>query len=311
MRIFALWVAAAVIAVSPAFAWSDGGHQVSGVIAARVLDAASRDKVVALLREHPYYTQDFAAKPADADEVEWLFARAAIWSDIARDYEGQDHPTWHYINVPLKLPGTDTIEWTQNVQREWTPQMDAGNLNIVQALAKAEADVANVALPAADRAVALCWLFHLVGDLHQPCHAVALVTATRFPEGDRGGNLIPIKGEDNLHAYWDGLLGSGEKWDKVTNRAKELMTLDDFRIAAERAHKELNTEQWLQESIGVAREYAYTIGLREHVLRHEASATLPPKKLNYQYRFQSRDAAYTRVAQAGYRLAGVLAELAK
>ena len=56
----------------------------------------------------------------------------------------------------------------------------------------------------------LGWLLHLVGDLHQPMHAVNGISAT-LPEGDRGGNLVEIKGATDgaseLHAFWDEVLG--------------------------------------------------------------------------------------------------------
>jgi S1/P1 Nuclease len=52
---------------------------------------------------------------------------------------------------------------------------------------------------------------HLVGDIHQPLHCVAL-KSTEYPEGDRGGNSIRIRiasSPTNLHSFWDGLLGRG------------------------------------------------------------------------------------------------------
>ena len=35
------------------------------------------------------------------------------------------------------------------------------------------------------KAVALAWLFHLVGDIHQPLHTAQLFTV-EYPKGDRG-----------------------------------------------------------------------------------------------------------------------------
>jgi hypothetical protein len=305
------FLTAALLAVAPgAHAWSEGGHRVTGVIAARLLDVPTRDAAIVLLKEHPFFSRDFAAKPEGADEAEWLFSQAAVWPDLVRTHETLHHGSWHYINLPFMMPGAETIEWQQNISREWEPGMDAGSLNIMQAIAKAKAEVGDVAIPAADRAIALCWLLHLIGDIHQPLHAIALVTPVRFAEGDRGGNGIEIARGGSLHSYWDALAGgNGFPWRKVQERADNLMNWADFRISAERAAKELDPETWLQESFKVAGEYAYTIGVREHVLRSEAQAVLPPKELNYQYKFQARDAAYTRAAQAGYRMAAVLQQL--
>jgi hypothetical protein len=62
-----------------------------------------------------------------------------------------------------------------------------------------------------EKAYDLGWLLHLVGDLHQPMHAVNGISVT-LPEGDRGGNLVEIKGvtdgASELHAFWDEVLGN-------------------------------------------------------------------------------------------------------
>jgi S1/P1 Nuclease len=42
------------------------------------------------------------------------------------------------------------------------------------------------------KAIALAWLFHLVGDVHQPLHTAQLFTA-EYPNGDRGGNEICVR----------------------------------------------------------------------------------------------------------------------
>src|SRR5262245_56580542 len=48
-----------------------------------------------------------------------------------------------------------------------------------------------------DRAMALTWLFHLVGDVHQPLHTARLFT-TIFPQGDRGGTRFYVRiGEES------------------------------------------------------------------------------------------------------------------
>jgi S1/P1 Nuclease len=42
------------------------------------------------------------------------------------------------------------------------------------------------------KAIALAWLFHLVGDIHQPLHTTQLFIVD-YPKGDRGGNEICVK----------------------------------------------------------------------------------------------------------------------
>ncbi len=64
----------------------------------------------------------------------------------------------------------------------------------------------NINRTTAERALFARYLVHVVGDMHQPLHSVALFNQT-FPSGDRGGNSIKIKlinqTSQNLHAFWD------------------------------------------------------------------------------------------------------------
>ena len=72
------------------------------------------------------------------------------------------------------------------------------------------------------KAIALAWLFHLVGDIHQPLHTAQLFT-TEHPQGDRGGNEICVRATQarqpmDLHRFWDGVITSSSKSDAATKR---------------------------------------------------------------------------------------------
>jgi hypothetical protein len=69
---------------------------------------------------------------------------------------------------------------------------------VVAAIEAQRAILADRARPRQERAQALRFLAHLVGDVHQPLHVGAAA--------DRGGNdvLLRYRGRDsNLHAIWD------------------------------------------------------------------------------------------------------------
>ena len=71
---------------------------------------------------------------------------------------------------------------------------------------------------AEDKAVAICWIFHLVGDIHQPLHNAAYFSSEEgFRQGDQGGNRFGVKINGRkwkLHAFWDDLLGEDAAyWD--------------------------------------------------------------------------------------------------
>jgi hypothetical protein len=62
---------------------------------------------------------------------------------------------------------------------------DPDPVNILTAMAEKQ-DVVKNANDPERKAIALAWLFHLVGDIHQPLHAVQLFTV-EYPEVTRGG----------------------------------------------------------------------------------------------------------------------------
>ena len=59
-----------------------------------------------------------------------------------------------------------------------------------------------------EKSMALRFVTHIIGDIHQPLHAAALFDDKLFPNGDEGGNLFKIKylpNEEigNLHKLFD------------------------------------------------------------------------------------------------------------
>ena len=84
--------------------------------------------------------------------------QGARWADDIRNNDKQQHRAlWHYINWPFKPDGQPA-----NLQIR-----DPEPVNILTALAENEGVVKNEN-DAERKAIALAWLFHLVGDNHQP-----------------------------------------------------------------------------------------------------------------------------------------------
>jgi hypothetical protein len=177
----------------------------SGIIAYQVLQQESPqtiDKVRAVLEKHPWANQWQARlqEVLSADDGLALFMQAARWADDIRMRDKQYHRgNWHYINWPFKPEGQPA-----SVQiREPEP------VNILTALAENESVVKN---NGEQRAVALAWLFHLVGDIHQPLHT-AQQFIVEYPQGDRDGNEICVRVTEagqpmDLHRFWDGVITS-------------------------------------------------------------------------------------------------------
>src|SRR5947208_240955 len=81
---------------SPALAWNAYGHKVIASIAFRRLSPAEQDQVIAILKQHPRYAEDFAGQmPAEIAAAEprvqneWLVQQAAVWPDIVRGFTGE------------------------------------------------------------------------------------------------------------------------------------------------------------------------------------------------------------------------------
>src|SRR5215468_2713416 len=214
----------------PASAWNIPGHMLSGAIAYQVLQQESPqtiDKVKAVLEKHPWYPNQWQARLQDvsvADHSLVLFMQAARWADDIRtnDKQQQHHALWHYINWPFKPDGQPASVQT----REPEP------VNILTAMAENQRTLANDNDPGR-KAIALAWLFHLVGDIHQPLHTAQLFTVD-YPKGDRGGNEICVRvtqaGQPiDLHRFWDRVISSSQNLTRLRNEATVLRTRQEFQ----------------------------------------------------------------------------------
>lgn len=122
-----LLVAAFILsAVAQALAWSESGHKIVGSIAFRQLSPDQQAKIVAILKNHPRWKEDFESKmPAtlatDDEENEWLFEQMAVWPDMVKSLRGDaakfNHPVWHYIDLPLYLTPDDKACWTASLPK--------------------------------------------------------------------------------------------------------------------------------------------------------------------------------------------------
>jgi hypothetical protein len=148
----------------PARAWNIPGHMLSAAITYQILlqeNPQTIEKVKTVLEKHPWYGTQWQARLQDvsvADRDLMLFMQAARWADDIRSQDkAQNRPSWHYINLPFKPEGQPA-----DVQvRQPEP------VNILTAMAENERVVKNEK-DGERKAVALAWLFHLVGDIHQP-----------------------------------------------------------------------------------------------------------------------------------------------
>ena len=338
----------ALLTPSVAGAWWDAGHETVAAIAWRQLDPARRTALADLLRQHPRYEEDFlkAMPPAIRDgeramRDEWLFRRASVWPDVVRDRgvpkrrAAFNRDTWHYVNIPLYLTPADEAALRENAEEGgFMPNVDFSvpkgvtaadgmasepGMNVVQALQFNLALVADESRPAEERAVALCWVLHLGGDLHQPMHAVALFTDGLYPEGDRGGNLVyvaesPGQPGRNLHALWDAAPGEKFTPGEVTANVDRLLSDPGLRAAGEAAAGVTHPPAWARESRELARWAVYTPEVLAYVKTREAAKEAgrdtdrAPLRMSEGYVDDARRLADRRLTEAGFRLGAALGE---
>jgi S1/P1 Nuclease len=295
--------------ISSVFAWNKAGHMVSGAIAYADLKQThpqTLEQVIAILKTHPQFetkwkpklTQSFVA-PEDRDL--YLFMLAARWPDDIRGDATFHHGAWHYINFPYKPEGQPGSVQTVEPPPENILQAYQMNFDIVRGTAPG------------DRAVALCWLFHLIGDVHQPLHTVALFS-TQFPvpEGDRGGTRFYIRAKPtarttiSLHEFWDDLILGSDRFQSVRNRATELRVQPDHARAQLPELQDTSFAHWArQESFSLAKAHAYRHGMLQGSRDEHNGVALPAD-----YVSTTKPLAERRMVLAGYRLADVLTAIA-
>ena len=299
----------------PAMAWNATGHKNTAEIAYNLLVPERQQYVTEILRKHPRFEEDFAAHmpegiAASSDDVQalWIFQQASVWSDIIRGLDGPasdeyDRFLWHFINMPIYLEDSDEAALAgsldHNMSMEFSPPLRQ-NLNSVQAL-KGNIAVWNSAKSSdAEKAVALCWILHIVGDMHQPLHNVALFSKAWYPQGDRGGNSIRVAWEPetkNLHAVWD------EMPDRFEDLEPSDLTRDLLRSDAATVS---SIEYWLRRHEQLARVFVYTDDVREQLLTGFAKSEFPAIELSEFYLDNAALLAKEQVILAGHRIAGLV-----
>jgi hypothetical protein len=175
-------------------------------------------------------------------------------------------------------------------------------LPLLRALATCAAPRCGTTTP--ERAIALAWILHLVGDIHQPLHTSARVTGRpEERQGDQGGNLFILDAGPpvlRLHGYWDGIV------DRAAPRvANESNAAYIGRLAARFMQRyprsasvaELAPDQyeaWALEGVETTKASVYPVTLKRGELPDE------------EYRVRAFAIAMRAIARAGYRLGDLL-----
>jgi hypothetical protein len=304
-RLFAaaLALVGALLSTTPAHAWDEFGHKVVARIAWDHMTPRAREQAIALLSAAPDDSGIRLLLPTDgrplAERQRDWFVNASVWADIIRSrtavgnrYAQSD---WHYVNFfwEQRTPGGPIVD------RPDVPR--AGEL--LNRMQRYGVSLADASVPEAERALDLAWALHLVGDAHQPMHNSARITP-QDTAGDRGANSFRLAGLypfNNLHAYWDSLIGFSVPWAPGDRTEEDYVGSAARRITAEYPRRELAArlrpnafEEWSREGMRVAQRVGYPVWLERG------------ERAPFRYRAHAWSAAEPRVALAGYRLADLL-----
>jgi hypothetical protein len=271
LRVRSLVVASLCLAVvvPQSWAWGRAGHRLTALVAEQYLTPEARAQATALLNGGS-------------------LASVASWAD---DYRS-DHPEtgpWHYVDIPGSAAGQAELKFDRNrdcpvsAADPKSPWRDC----VTDRILYFEGRLGDDSLSTADRAQALKFLVHLIGDVHQPFHAIG---------DDRGGNGIkvsflgsPVCGTSqcNLHAVWD---------DAIL----EEQGLSDKKYV-ERLVAEIETNHWERLAGGEPTGWA-------NVSHHYADNALAPQGALITRAYVSEESKIVdaQLALGGLRLAHVL-----
>lgn len=194
-------------------AWGREGHRLTALVAEEYLTPETKAQIAELLA-------------ADSSGKETL-ADIAPWADSYR----ADHPetgAWHFVDIPKSEANFDRMrDCPEPASDPKSPWRDC----VTDRILYFEGRLGDTSLDLKQRAIALKFVVHLIGDVHQPFHALG---------DDRGGNGIPVSFlgssmcdafQCNLHGVWDSSLideqGLSEK--KYSDRLLQEIKDNDWK----------------------------------------------------------------------------------
>ncbi len=225
-------VATATLAFAPAAAYWEYGHETVARIAWQDIRPSTRRAVAALLAQGRLL--ETPTCPVRTIE------QASLWADCIKplDERFSYAYSWHYQNVDVCKP--------------FDLKAACKDGNCVSAQIERNARLlADIKVPVRERLMALAFLIHFVGDLHQPMHA--------GDHADLGGNKVAanygvIGGRTNLHSIWDGWLAERAITTPPAGAANALATISPSRRVEIASG---SVEDWSREMWGKARGLAY------------------------------------------------------
>ncbi|MCX2575115.1 S1/P1 nuclease [Pedobacter sandarakinus] len=202
----------------------------------------------------------------------------AAWADEVRNQPAYRNTAgWHFVNLPL---GLNRAKFRDSIGK-------IKEANLLSALVLNESILLDPNATKSQKAIALKFVVHLVGDAHQPMHVSRAE--------DKGGNSIQVQFDGkgtNLHTLWDSRL-----LDHQGLSIADLVAKDNVSRSKIRRWQKATPEDFLFES------YKISSKLYKEVAKNN--------NIDEAYYQSHIGIANQRTEMGGIRLAGILNELFK
>ncbi len=280
------------------YSWFDAGHMVIAQIAYDRLDKLEKaevDRLILVLK--------------DAEPRYKGFVKAATWMDGIKGTGISFYDTFHYINQYYSVHPVKNM-----------PSFN--ECNVVWTIERAVKTLKHQNSSDYSKALALRFLIHMVGDVHQPMHCTSRISEST-PKGDRGGNdfliqKIPFgryKGKpatlSNLHQLWDSGVTffagietddyPAEK-DKIDKNVEDIenyvssLKRSERQSIINRVNRVSEPSEWALESYHLAVKFAYS-DIKER------------GRVSKGYTIRGQEIVKVQAYVAGSRLARILKEI--
>jgi len=265
--LFGAALGAALVSSSPALAWGKTGHRVVAAIADTQLSGLARAHVREILG------------------VESL-DEAATWPD---DMRADPSPFWKKAASPWHYVTVNGITYDHA-----PPEGDA-----LEALNRFRKTLLDPSASRADKQLALRFIIHLVGDIHQPLHAGKCC--------DHGANDVKVMWfgkPTNLHAVWDSAIVDEEQLSFSELATKLERHITNYDVIAWWNPDPLT---WVSESAKVRDSLYPSEPLNDgKSVEDVAGRQSAVPELSYSYVYKFTPLMEQRLSQAGIRLAAYL-----
>ncbi|HEX4740256.1 MAG TPA: S1/P1 nuclease [Caulobacteraceae bacterium] len=258
-------------------AWGSEGHEIIAAIA--------RDELTPFARA---WVDHLLAEDTGPDMIS-----QATWADA---WVGAGHPEttqWHFVDIEVDKPD---LSGACHGPPTASGPASAGLADdcIVNKLNAFEDELTSPSTLEPERIVALKYVLSLMGDIHQPLHV--------SDHHDKHGECVTVslrgRRRLSLRAYWETAVLEPLGRDPTAAAHK----LEAHITRAQRAAWSRGSPaDWAQESYGLARSAAYTIGSAP-----DCAAGAPAITLSTAYQARAQAVARVQLEKAGVRLATVL-----